>query len=484
MLVDSKCPIAIWEMKNNRNNIDSRTAFGKVSMPALHVYSSILVALGHLGRVSPACFFTRLPLLILLLLPGWSTSAFAQVKIWDIRNNEPNQPKTFILPYVFSSETYGFSVGAAGMVSGVWQDQATFYGSAFMGANQSYEIMAAAYDLRVSHRHRLFVSPEMEVTRYGNVHAYVSGNPSFPGERPGSNDSDSENYITNSAWDMGANLRFRYVLPWGHGEKHIVNTVALDRGLLHSPPVGGKQWNPLSSGRTTLMIDPFFRDQRIDRDIGERSVRSNGVRFEIKHDNTDFILNPSRGSIQRLAIARDWAVIQGSHAWTQWEAEYSKFLSLGATDQHRQRVLAFDAWLSDVPTWQLETVGATTTVDRRPPYFEGSTLGGFDRLRAFPSSRFHDRSAVYYSLEYRAIPAWNPFDAVTWLPVEVDWWQWVVYGEVGRVADNLDLHELHQDMKWDLGVGIRTFSEGIVGRVGIAFSREDWSMLALFGHPF
>jgi len=437
--------------------------------------------LSHSGH---ARFFSHLALWILLLMQGWTPSAFAQLKIRDIRNAEPNQPKSFVLPYVFSSETYGFSVGATGMVSGVWQDQVTFYGDAFMGANQSYQITGGAHHVRLSPTDRLFVSPEMHVTRYGDVHAYISGNPSFPGQRPGSNDSNPENYISNSAWDTGANLRFRYVLPWGHGRKHVVNAVTLDRGLLHSPPVGGRQWNPLSSGRTYLMVDPFYRSQRIDRDVGDRSVVSQGVRFEIEHDNTDFVLNPSKGSIQRLALTRDWGFIEGSDPWTQWEAECSKFISLGATNRHRQRVLAFDAWLSDVPTWQLETVGAATTVNRRPPYFEGSTLGGFDRMRAFPSNRFHDRSAVYYSLEYRAIPTWNLFDAMTWLPVDVHWWQWVVYGEVGRVAHDLDLQELHQDMKWDLGFGIRTFSEGVVGRVGMAFSREDWSILALFGHPF
>ena len=426
----------------------------------------------------------RLRLLALLLMPVWIAPALGQHIVRDIRDVEPNQPRSFVLPYVFSSETYGFSIGAAGMISGVWQDQATFYGDAFMSEDQSYQALGRVHDVRLSETDRLFVSPEMRVTRYSNVHAYISGNPGFPGERPGSNESDPENYINNSAWDTGADLRFHYVLPWGHGKDHIVNTVALDRGLLHGPPVGGQTWNPLSSGRTYLILNPYYRSQRIDRDVGERSLVSQGYRFGIEHDNTDFVLNPSRGSRQRLSLTRDWGFIENSDPWTQWEIEYSKFFSLGATDRHRQRVLAFDAWFSDVPTWQYETVGSVTTVDRRPPYFEGSTLGGFDRMRAYPSNRFHGRSAMYYSLEYRAIPEWNPFDALTWLPVDVDWCQWVVYSEVGRVADDLDLQELHQDMKWTLGFGIRTFSEGVVGRLGIAFSEEDWSMLALFGHPF
>ena len=309
-------------------------------------------------------------------------------------------------------------------------------------------------------------------------------NPGFPGEIAGSNDSEPEIFIKSEGSDNALDLDFKYLLPLGAGRHQTDFDVVLRNGLVVGGGRDPKTWNPLTSGLTTFKLRPFYRSQDTESDFGDSELTTAFLSLSLEHDNTDFRLNPSRGSIQRLAITRDWGFGEGSNAWTQWDAEYSKFFSLGATDRHRQRVLAFDAWLSDVPTWQWETVGATTTVDHRPPYFEGSTLGGFNRLRAFPSYRFHDRSAMYYSLEYRAIPEWNIFDALTWLPVDVHWWQWVVYGEVGRVADDLDLNELHQDMKWDLGFGIRTFSEGVVGRVGIAFSREDWSILALFGHPF
>lgn len=46
------------------------------------------------------------------------------------------------------------------------------------------------------------------------------------------------------------------------------------------------------------------------------------------------------------------------------------------------------------------------------------------------------------------------------------------------------MRELHKNMKWEVGIGIRTFSEGVIGRLGFAISEEDWSRLALFGHPF
>jgi hypothetical protein len=426
---------------------------------------------------------------LFIFVPIWglcalcATRSQAQLSVRDM-NAPPEESTRFVLPYVFSSETFGFSVGAAAMASGIWQDQATFYGTAFVGDNDSYRLLGGAFDLRVPQTERLFVSPYVQVTKYGDVHAYISGNPAFPNQRPGANDSSPDNYITDSAWDARAHLTFRYVLPMGHGKRHINNRVKLNQGLLQSEPVGGDTWDPLQYGRSYVIIEPFYADQHMERDQGQRSLRSNGLRLEMKHDNTDFILNPSRGSVQRLAVTRDWGLGKSTNPWTQWEVELRKFLSLGASEQFRQRVIAFDAWLSDVPTWELKTSGTTVLVDHRPPYFEGSHLGGFNRMRAFPVNRFHDRSALYYSLEYRVIPQWNPFAKLKRLPVEVKWWQWVVYGEMGRVADDLDLSELHSDLKWDVGIGLRAFSEGGVGRVGIAFAEEGWAALAMFGHPF
>ena len=65
----------------------------------------------------------------------------------------------------------------------------------------------------------------------------------------------------------------------------------------------------------------------------------------------------------------------------------------------------------------------------------------------------------------------------------VHWWQWVVYGELGRVPDTLTVRKPLQDMKWDLGFGIRTSSQGVTGRLSMAYSEEDWSMLPYSDTP-
>ena len=126
-----------------------------------------------------------------------------------------------------------------------------------------------------------------------------------------------------------------------------------------------------------------------------------------------------------------------------------------------------------------------TGVNGRPPYYDGSALGGFDRMRAYPDHRFNDRSAVYYAVEYRAIPHWNPLSRLSFAGIpKIDWWQWALFAEAGRVASAFDLSELHGDMKTDAGFGVRAYSQGIVGRLDFAFSEEGSAIRAMIGHPF
>ena len=107
-------------------------------------------------------------------------------------------------------------------------------------------------------------------------------------------------------------------------------------------------------------------------------------------------------------------------------------------------------------------------------------------MRAYPFYRFNERSAVYYGLEYRYIPQWNPWKEIGWLDrwLEIDWWQIVPFAEAGRVAPNWDLGTLHEDMKWDAGVGIRFMAKKSVVRIDWAASEESSSVWVMFQQPF
>jgi hypothetical protein len=84
---------------------------------------------------------------------------------------------------------------------------------------------------------------------------------------------------------------------------------------------------------------------------------------------------------------------------------------------------------------------ATARADTRP------VASG--RMRAYPSHRFNDRAAIYYAVELRVIPDWNPFHA--WPAFQdyaaVEWLQFVPFVELGRLAPEWELGELHSDMK-------------------------------------
>ena len=436
-------------------------------------------------QVAVVWYVGRRAVLILCGLILFSQLAAAQIVVQDVKREDTEKGALVVLPYAFSSETYDTAVGVFGVVSRWPEEQSALFGTAFASGNGSWRVWLGAYDLPVLGCERLFLNPTLMGSDYSNLKTYLDGNPDHPDERAGSHDSDPEDYLRNEGWDGSVSLSFRYVLPWGHGKENVINRVKVDSGMLGSDPVGAKSWNPFRSGRTYLFVEPFFRNQELELEDEDRRLRSNGVKFELRHDNTDFVLNPSDGSMKSLCVTRDWDWFESSGDWTHLELEYRRFIGLGGSQRHRQRVFALDAWYSDVPTWDTQEVDGSIRIASRAPYFEGSNLGGFYRMRAYPVSRFNDRSAVYYSAEYRAVPRWNPFRELSlWGSVDVAWWQWVLFCEVGRVADDFDLSELHSDMKTDVGLGMRVYSRGLVGRLDLAVAEESSSFVVMVGQSF
>lgn len=46
------------------------------------------------------------------------------------------------------------------------------------------------------------------------------------------------------------------------------------------------------------------------------------------------------------------------------------------------------------------------------------------------------------------------------------------------------MSEQHEDMKWDVGLGVRAFAKGIVVRVDTAFSEEGAGVQMMVGQSF
>jgi len=388
------------------------------------------------------------------------------------------------IPYIFATETLGTAVGVGAFVSGIHQPQSSMIASAFTTDNDSWYIGGALNNYRFASQDRLFFDVYLRSSHYTDQRFYESLD-RRTADAAGSNDSDEDDFVSGISNDQHGELTLRYVLPIGAGKTDPLTVFKTRKGLLLSEPRGGDVWNPLISGKTILGARYFFRSRDLDQleDEDLLSVDTNGLRLWLDYENTDFKVNPSRGSRQQLIVSRDFGWFNSSTSWTNLEFDASKYFDLGNSGWFRQQVLALNFWTSHTPSWDLDSDSGQ--VDHRPPPGFGSTLGGFDRLRAYPESRFHDKSAVYYAAELRLIPQVNGLNKLPLLRLlEIDWWQVVGFAEAGRVASDYNTDLFTKDLKWDVGLSFRLMTFRMPLRLDWAVSEEDWSVWAMFQQPF
>ena len=131
------------------------------------------------------------------------------------------------------------------------------------------------------------------------------------------------------------------------------------------------------------------------------------------------------------------------------------------------------------------TVRENCTRRRRRRGLAGATLGGLDRLRGYPQSRYYDKVAIYYAAELRMIPKWNPVGEDSILErLDIDWIMFAPFAEIGRVADYWSVSELHRDMKWCAGVGVRAMAKHVVLRLDTGVSEEGTKFQMMVQHSF
>lgn len=354
------------------------------------------------------------------------------------------------LPYAFWNENFGAAVGYAYAVQGAPQAQASLLGTVMAGENGSVMGFAMGQDLLLFGSERLFVDPIVSIGRFADLEAYVDGNPEFPDQRAGSHESDPQDFIQGRGDDLFVRLRFKYLLPTRHG-------------------------------RAFVELRPFYRSQDIRTDASKAVQNTNGIEAGVLVDHRDDPVDPTRGHALGIDLTRDFGSGDSSASWTNVAAEYDHYVPLRAMRGFRQGVLAFDAWASWSPTWEVLPDG---NIAHRPPAFSGATLGGLFRMRAFPSQRYSDKAAVYLGTELRMMPEWNPFDGSAWLQerLGVEWIQLVGFAEAGRVAPAF--HALDEDLRWDAGLGLRLSAKGMVGRLDVAWSDEGLGVQMMVGQPF
>ncbi|MBK5095038.1 MAG: BamA/TamA family outer membrane protein [Deltaproteobacteria bacterium] len=416
------------------------------------------------------------------MLPLFSITGYAEEAV-PPAGPEPSR-RFLAIPYPFFNDTIGAGVGAVIITEGYIQPQVLTVTSVLGSVDGTYLGFFMMRNYQVPWFRRVILEPQGSVGKFSDIKSYLRGNPAFPNERPGSNESSEDNFLESDGDDFWVELTTKYLLPIGQGKKSVFPRLVLENGIYVSGDTGGDTWNPFTSGRTYIEVTPFFRKQSLDDETGTLQ-KTAGIEMALRYDNTDYRGNPTKGSYQRVSVNRDWGALDSTAPYTSVGGEVAKFFSLGPSKHARQRTFAFNIWTSYCPTWDSSHTENGETVFHRPPTYRGANLGGLFRLRGFPATRFYDQAAIYYGLEYRHTLRWNPLAERTWNGrLDVDWFQVVAFGETGRVAPEWNLSTLHEDMKWSAGAGIRSMVNHVVIRVDLAASSEDVIAQLFIGHPF
>ena len=340
----------------------------------------------------------------------------------------------------------------------------------------SDEGAAAVYaffnDYQISPIPRLFVDAAVGWGEFPQQRAYLDIEPPVNKPPAGSNDSSEDDFFNTNGLSEWIEIDFKYVLDIGHGRYTPINTYTLSNGLLVGGASGGGVFNPFKSGRSYLQAKLFHQDRDYDDVDPSTALKTGGFGLSFKYDNTDFQVNPSTGNVLEIGFKHDPGNYD-SNSWTLGELEYSQYFKLTPGAKVEQSVIAIDFWT------------AHNFDNDSAPYYMGPTLGGLYRLRAYPIERFHDTSAIYYSVEYRVIPESDLLRDLSFLEfANLEWWSLATFIEYGRVAPEWDFEELHKSMKRDIGLSMRVMAAQDIARLDLVWSRDDTAAWLMYGHPF
>jgi hypothetical protein len=400
---------------------------------------------------------------------------------------EGKKPKGKLLavPFPFYNATIGPGLGLGIIAQGYLQPQAVTVGAALMGAG-SYSVFFKELNYQFPWWKRVILEPDVYIGKYDQIRSYSGDtNTNYVGQRAGANDSSSQNYRRSDVSDQWINMVTKFLLPIGQGKdiNNVFPKLVLDRGLFVSGDTGGDVWNPFTSGRTYLEVVPFTRRQGLMDNFP--TTKTFGIDTGIRYENTNFRANPTKGSMQRVWFVRDWGAWDSTAPYTVVGGEYAKYFSIGPSDRARERTFALDIWSVDCTTWDDSSSLHGVNTFHRPPGYKGGSLGGLSRLRAYDAARYNDQAAILYTLEYRYLLNYNPLkDFKMGGKVDVAWFELVPFAEVGRVAPSWNMKTLNQNMKSDVGIGLRTMVNYITVRVDFAYGSEGYNTQMFVGHPF
>lgn len=407
-----------------------------------------------------------------------------------ISNTEgKKESSTIIVPFSFYLKSFGLAAAVDVSSRGFLQEQATSTLVGLISTNGSKYLYWEADNFQIPLIPRLFLSPNINIAHYGALDLYSGRNPSFPKEIAGNNFSDKDNYYRIKSNKIEGEFLFRYLLALGYGKEHILNEVQLDNGIASKGLSSlNTNLNPLTNGRTYIESSLFFQDQNMEFSFGDIHKRYLGYNLGINCENIDFKDNPTKGIQAYYKYWQGLDILNTTNPWTMHEASISKYFSIPSKNL-RQQVFALNLWTRYVDSWNdySEKDANNNTIYHRPSPFMGANLGGRYRFRAYPEARYNDAASILYTTEYRIIPKWNPLKDWKLLKafnINIDWIQFVAFMEAGRVSAKWNIKDLHSDMQYDYGLGIRFFANEMVIRVDAGQSNEGMQVQMYIGQAF
>jgi len=411
-------------------------------------------------------------------------------------NNATKNKEWLFLPFFFSSDNTGFAAGASAMKEGLFQPQTSFIATVFTGLPKDVIIngekdeatfsggFISFTDYRLPYTDRLFFSFSGLKSYFPETHYYIDG----------SNDSNKDDAYISSGDSDFLTTSFRYTLPWGDGIDNPSGLYKIQDGFCIDRD-GCGNGIPFITGRTSIGLKTFYKTENTDnteiwkdsiwwkRGTSKPTLNTNGLRFFLTHDNTDFHINPSRGYQFQLQYSKDFGKGDSLQSWDFLEFGYNHYFNLDTFSFTQQNVFALSMWTGYSFSWDKDKEISPGFDAHRPPMWDGPRLGGFNRMRGYNMNRFSDKAVFYAAAEYRAIIDYNPLKNSSFMPVNMEWFQVVPFAEVGRVNDQYNL-DLLDDMKYDVGISLRTMISESILRFDVAYGQEGTYIWLMESHPF
>lgn len=400
-----------------------------------------------------------------------------------------------VLPYAFSTDATGLAGGIGVIKQGLLQPQTTMVASVFAGETLDITSNGEADEANFLGGFFAFTNYKLPFTdRF--FFSLISLKSYFPKKQyylQGSNDSQKKDMLLTSGEQNFFNTTLKYILPIGEGLENPEGLYRLKDGFAQGRESYGNG-TPFLTGQTSVGIKTFYQENSFENwstfDLWANETRTstpvwhtNGLRFFLIHDNTDFDLNPSRGYHFEIEYSQDYGKGDSLQSWDFLEFKFNKYYSLDTFSFTQQNVLALSLWTGYSFSWDNDNEIAPGIAKNRPPIWEGARLGGLSKMRGYSNNRFSDKAVFYATAEYRAILDYNPLKKNSLVPVAIDWFQVVAFVEAGRVNDQYNF-DLVTDLKYDVGISLRAMVAQLPIRFDIAYGDEGTNMWVMIQHPF